>query len=402
MLTRFYAENFKCLQSFTLELDGFTLLTGPNGSGKTTVLEAIRCLTDLLAQRNTVEDLFPTTCLTRWDTRSEQLFEVDLRLPQTGTGPELVSAGLYSYRLQISHDRLREKNRIMEERLSFEGRTLYHGWLDTSDLSPAGAPTFKVQLHRDDGSSGAQMLGDWHYSGIPKIPPRVENRLLQRFRRYFEHAVVLGINPDSVTAEARTEQPMISFSGGNFAGWLFYLLSAEGLACREAERSLVDGMFPDLVLFELPPEGVLRTARAVFKSNGNQVKLRLDELSAGQRAMIILEHAFSVAKTWGGLIIIDEPANFLGLAEIQPLLHRVHDAAAAGQLQAIITSHHPMSLDLFAEESGRWLERTALGTTRCQRVSTLLERVPDSAIPLSELVARGWIQAQEATATAAS
>ncbi|MBE7501016.1 MAG: AAA family ATPase [Verrucomicrobiales bacterium] len=391
-LTRFYAENFKCLQSFTLEFDAFTLLVGPNGSGKTTVLEAIRCLTDLLAQRNTVDNLFPTTGLTRWDTRTEQLFELDVRFPQAGTGQELIAAGLYSYRLRVSHDRLREKNRIVEEKLTFEGRPLYLGRLDTNDLSPSGAPTFKAQLYRDNGSAGPQMLGDWLYSGIPKIPPRAENRLLQRFRRFFEHAVVLGINPDSVSAETRTEQPMISFNGSNFAGWLLHLLGAEGLACREAERSLVDGMLPELALFQLPPEGALKTAIGVFKAQGVEMKLRLDELSAGQRAMIILEHALAVARAWRSLIVIDEPANFLGLSEIQPLLHRIHDAAADGQLQAVITSHHPVSLDLYAEQAGRWLERTALGTTRCRRVSTRIESVSDSAIPLSELVARGWVQ----------
>jgi len=65
MLTRFYADNFKCLQNFTLELDRFTLLTGPNGSGKSTVLDALYRLANVLTQRWTVETLFPTSTLTR-------------------------------------------------------------------------------------------------------------------------------------------------------------------------------------------------------------------------------------------------------------------------------------------------------------------------------------------------
>ena len=133
MLPRFYADNFKCLQNFTLEFDGFTVLTGPNGSGKTTVLEAIHCVADLLAQRGTLEKLFPTTCLTRWDPRSEQLFEFDVRLAETGQGVERLAAGLYSYRLRIGHDRLRGRNRIVEEKLTFDTRTLYRGWLDESE-----------------------------------------------------------------------------------------------------------------------------------------------------------------------------------------------------------------------------------------------------------------------------
>jgi len=399
MLTRFYADNFKCLQNFTLELDAFTLLTGPNGSGKTTVLDAVRRVADLLTQRATIETLFQTSTLTRWDKRSEQIFEFDVRLPETGSGPERLDGGLYRYRLRLSHDRLKEKNRVVEEELTFEGRRLYRGWLDDTERQSTDAPTFRAQLFNDRGREGPLVLMDWFYSGIGRIQPRVENRLLQRFRRFFEQLVILGINPDSVSAETRREDAMVNFSGDNFAGWLFHLLSSEALACREAEHSLVDGMMPELALFQLESEGTLRIAKAIFKAKGEEIRLRLDELSAGQRAMIILEHALAVAKAWGGAIIIDEPANFLALSEIQPLLHRIRNAAAQGQMQAVITSHHPMSFDLFAEESGRWLERTALGATRCERVSALAEQLSDTEIPLSELVARGWVQVARGSTT---
>jgi energy-coupling factor transporter ATP-binding protein EcfA2 len=398
MLTRFYADNFKCLQNFQLELDAFTLLTGPNGSGKTAVLEAIRGLADLLTQRDTTEKLFPVNTLTRWDTRSEQLFEFDVRLPETGSGAEQLAGGLYRYRLRISHDRLREKNRVAEEELTFEGRRLYRSWLDETDRG--GTPSFRAQLFKDSGQEGPMVLMDWSYSGVGRIEPRVENRYLQLFRRFFEHLVIVGLNPNSVSAETRKEEPMVAFDGGNFAAWLLHILSGEALACREAEQSLKDGMLPELALFQMETEGSLRIAKAIFRAMGQEIPLRLDELSAGQRVMIILEHALAVAKRWGSAIVIDEPANFLALREIQPLLHRIHDATIEGGMQAILTSHHPMSLDLFAEESGRWLERTALGATRCERVSTLVERASDTAIPLSELVARGWVQTPASAQTA--
>lgn len=402
MLTRFYADNFKCLQNFTLELDAFTLLTGPNGSGKTTTLDAIRRVADLLTQRGTIETLFPANTLTRWDRRTEQLFELDLRLPETGSGLERLDGGLYRYRLRISHERLSEKNRVIEEELTFEGRRLYRGWLDATELTTSGAPTFRARLHKDNGEEGPMVLMDWFYSGIGRVQPGVKNRLLQRFRHFFEHLVILCINPDSVSAETRKDEPMIAFDGSNFAGWLLHLLSAEASACREAERSLVGGIMPELELFQLEKEGSLRIAKAIFKAKGEEIKLRLDELSAGQRAMIILEHTLAVAKAWGSAIIIDEPANFLALSEIQPLLHRIHNATTEGRMQAIITSHHPVSFDLFAEESGRWLERTALGATRCERVSALVDKISDTAIPLSELVARGWVQAHSEVQSPAS
>jgi predicted ATPase len=394
MLTRFYADNFKCLANVTVEFAPLTVLVGPNGSGKSSVLEALRKLTDLLTQRNNTETLFPTDSLTRWDTRTDQLFQIDIRLPAEGNGNDLLSAGLYKYSLRLRHDRLREKNRIVEETLHFEGKLLYRGWLDNSESGETGTPTFRADLYRDNGTPGAQVLGDWHYSGIARIGPRPENRLLQRFRRYVECIVILSINPASVTAEARKEQSMVSFDGSDFAAWFLYLHHNHALACREAEGKLREGVLPELALFQTESEGAIQVAKAIYQHKEGDVKIRLDELSAGQIALVILEHALAVTRAWRSSVIIDEPANFLGLAEIQPLLLRLQNGADEHQTQAIMTSHHPVAYDLFAEQKGRWLERTSLGPTQVSKVADVINGSTETAIPLSELVARGWVSRQ--------
>jgi ABC-type cobalamin/Fe3+-siderophores transport system ATPase subunit len=136
----------------------------------------------------------------------------------------------------------------------------------------------------------------------------------------------------------------------------------------------------------------MQVAKAIYQSSGkDDVRLRLDELSAGQRTLVILEHALAVTKAWRSSVIIDEPANFLGLSEIEPLLVRMQNNADEGQAQSILTSHHPVAYDLIAERAGLWLERTPLGSTQVKRVCTVIESLKDTAIPLSELVARGWV-----------
>jgi predicted ATPase len=393
MITRFYADNFKCLANVTLEFEPYSALVGPNGSGKSCVLEALRNITDLLAQRSNTEKLFPTKSLTRWDKRSEQLFELDVRLPAEGEGADALVGGLYHYALRLSHDRLREKNRIAEEKLTFEGRTLYRGLLDKSDADEnGGAPVLRAELFKDSGAKGSETLMDWNLSGISRIQPRAENRLLQRFRQYLAHVVVLSINPASVTAEARREEDMVSFHGENFAAWFLYLHNNQAMACREAEQKLQEGVLPDLALFQTESDGRMQVATAIYQNNGKEdIKLRLDELSAGQCSMVILEHALAVTRAWRSSVIIDEPANFLGLAEIEPLLLRLQNNADEGQAQAIITSHHPLAYDSVAERAGLWLERTALGSTQVKRVSAMTEGLKKTDIPLSELVARGWV-----------
>ncbi len=49
MIRQIKVENFKSLQDVRLRLEPFTLLLGPNGSGKTSILQAIGCLKGLLS-----------------------------------------------------------------------------------------------------------------------------------------------------------------------------------------------------------------------------------------------------------------------------------------------------------------------------------------------------------------
>lgn len=44
MIERIHIENYKCLRDVTVELGDFTVLIGPNDSGKSSFLEALQAL----------------------------------------------------------------------------------------------------------------------------------------------------------------------------------------------------------------------------------------------------------------------------------------------------------------------------------------------------------------------
>src|ERR1039458_6879187 len=47
MITRLYANNFRCLVAFKTEFDSFGVLCGPNGAGKSSVFDALGLIRDL-------------------------------------------------------------------------------------------------------------------------------------------------------------------------------------------------------------------------------------------------------------------------------------------------------------------------------------------------------------------
>ena len=72
-----------------------------------------------------------------------------------------------------------------------------------------------------------------------------------------------------------------------------------------------------------------------------------------------------------GPLLLDEPSNFLGLSEIQPLLTCLQDAALEGVFQVILTAHHPVAVDFLAGQYGSWLEREPSGPTRVQPIRVI-------------------------------
>jgi predicted ATPase len=374
MFTRCYADNYRCFSSFDLPFEPLTVFLGPNGSGKSSVLGLIAKLRDFVLGRKSSTDLFPPQSLTRWDTRTEQTFELGLQL----------DSGKYVYRLRISHRPEAALNKVVEEKLTLDGQPLF------------ASNDQQTQLYNDFGGQGPQLMPDWHISGISRILERHDNKKLWAFRRFMEATLVLALNPQLVTAISSEKQPVTTpeTDCSDFASWLRYIATAEVLARQAAEESLAKGGLPGFRLFQVVPSGDSQIVQCIFQtaSAKKALQFRLDELSSGQIALVILETAFAVAADRHGVLLLDEPSNFLGVSEIQPLLTRLQDAALENRFQVVLTAHHPIAVNFLAASHGLWLEREPTGPTRVQRI-----RVGDdiseakAGMRISDLIARGWL-----------
>lgn len=124
MLTRFYADNFKCFVNFELDLDERNVLLGGNGSGKTTVLDALRRIRALIARGNRVDEEFPARDLCLTQNRNKQRFELDLQSED----------GFFQYVILIEHERDSQKIRIAQESLRYDGQPIFEFTMGKAQL----------------------------------------------------------------------------------------------------------------------------------------------------------------------------------------------------------------------------------------------------------------------------
>jgi len=368
MLKRPYADNYRCLVNFEINFDELALLVGPNGGGKSTLFDLLYNIRHLIADNAKVGEVFPPEDLTAWVNKSEQSFELDVQ------GED----GLFSYKLIISHNPDIKKQRVEFEHLLLDGKPLFE---------------FKqgeVKLYHDDHKPGPEYSFDWSVSALATIVSRPDNKKLTWFKEWVQMIFVVTLQPKSMTSETAEESNWLNRDGTNFASWYRYISQEHQDKIFKLTKQLRETI-PGFHAFKLEQAGKHRILKVGFSKgdeNNSPLYFDFEQLSDGQRVMIVLYALLLGLQDMGHTVFIDEPENYVALPEIQPWLMELNDACGDGFPQAVIISHHPELIDYLGPESGKWLERDPLGPTR---VKKLPEKF-DKGLNLSGQIARGWTE----------
>lgn len=375
MLERIYVHNYKCLVDFELRLQEAVLLLGSNGTGKTAVLDVMFGLRELLAGNVKVTDrvAFHPSTLTRWQPQNEQTFEIQA----------VVDDERFNYRLAVEHEEDGKRSRIVCEHLDAGETPLFRCELG------------EVQLFRDDGSEGPAYRTDWTESALARVVPQPVNTRLTSFMEAIRGMVVCTIRPALMRAESTREEVLLDRYASNFVDWYRHALQenpASTVAHVEALRPVMDG-FNNVHLRQsgLDSRALMFdfTAHDEAEAPGDSTlyRLRLDELSDGHRALVVLYALLHLNHDRSGVLLLDEPDNYLALAELQPWLIALMDACGDTLSQAVVCSHHPELIDYMGADCGIVLRRGKSADTTAEPMSASLS---DYGLSLSEIVARGW------------
>lgn len=373
MIRRFYADNFRCLVNFELELDETNIVLGSNGSGKTSVFDALRGIRDLAVRGVRIEEAFPQrdlSCLRNGG--GVQRFELELHVDQD----------IYEYTLSVAHDPDRKEVRIRKEVLRHDKKPLF---VYENDI---------VQLYRDDYRKGLHYPFYWSRSAIGFLLAVPDNKKLIRFKTELANLVVASPCPPLFKSESRTEtgaesaflDPLMQ----NFVEWYWSVAQENMGSVLRLFKELHD-VLPGFDSLSMVKSGEnARVLEAAFHSRSGDKRLNrygFGQLSDGQRALTALYSLLHLVEDEGHRrsLFIDEPDNYLSLREVQPWLAQVVDACGETLEQAVVISHHPVTIDYLAGSRARWFSRDGEGPVRVGDEP----KFSADGLSISEAIARG-------------
>jgi predicted ATPase len=365
MLTRLYIDNFRCFVNFEYRPGRKELIMGGNGTGKSSLLDALLFARQFVAAGVPFEDSFILSQRTRWTNQPTQTLELDADLGN----------GVYTYRLVLDACDDPPRPRVLNESVNLEGRPIF------------GFAEGEVHLYNDSFEQTVSYPFDWHRSALATVVSRKENQKLIAFKRWLARVYCFRINPFRITSKADGEQLYPNVDLSNFASWYRHLHQSnprQNEALMNDLRSVLEGF---RYLLSEPAGESVRLWIAEFETAGGKTsRFYFNELSEGQRCLICLYAVVRFVLSEGGTVLFDEPDNFIALRELQPWLSVVSDALEDHGGQALIVSHHPEFLNQWAPSHGVMLVREIGGPVHVER----FQAPSNMTLTPAELIARGW------------
>ena len=365
MITRLRLGNFRCFDDLSLPLGRFQLLLGSNGCGKSSLFDLLEKLRAAVLAGVPIHEIFKSTDCTRWDNGRELSFELELTEGEDR----------FHYGLVVEHHPQTYPCRIREEKLLWRGGEIYH-------LSGT-----QVKLHPVEGNrTGPEMRlpFDSSRSFLPMVPESPEFAPIHHFRRAIGRWFILRLSPAMMNPYSKEEQSFLTRGGENFSSWYRYVVQSHFDVIQRLKETLSE-ILPGFDQLSLEEAGEEKCLVAEFSAPSRH-KLRFDELSDGQRVIIVLYAVIHLAAKLKCDLFLDEPDNFVMPREIQPLLVALEDLTDEYELQTILISHHPELLNLRGKSDGiRLVQR---GNNPVKAIG--LSDQDENSLPLAELMARGW------------
>lgn len=362
MLTRIYIDNFRCFVNFEYKPERKQLLLGSNGSGKSSLIDAVRFVKRFIEGD---ENPLTQSTRTRWQDKPIQVVEMEA----------LLDRQKYEYRVEVRFEQETKHPSVNLERLRVSGTTVFELANGT------------LRLFSSDRNQSAPIPLETQRSALHLS--QLSNSHVRRFVEWMEmvHCFRIDAYPEAMDEKADREELRPDYEFQNLAGWYRHLVAAHpdrNLKFLKSVEAVLEGF--QTLRFSSDEDGVRRLRADFIAPTRKRVNFSLSELSDGQRCLLALYMILHFLIERGHTVFIDEPDNFIALREIQPWLLASESALEDHDAQLILISHHPEILNQWASKYGLRFFREDNGHVRTEKFKT----DPNGNLQPSELIARGW------------
>ncbi len=363
MLTRMKVSNFKALRNVDIALRERNVLIGPNKSGKSTILQVLNILTQVMNGGDVSRAFGGELGFQQWLWKGRSEGDIHIEIwgedthAQSQPGKELRE---FHYTIEVGLDALRSvtlKRELLEVVETSDGKstTLIDAQLGTGKSRRMnGEPLFE-----NPGSPGKPFLSY-------EIPGWEANEL----RRYIAGWHFYQLIPElpKVTAAQASAQPFLDTSGAQLSAWL-HTFQANYPEAFSRIAEVAKEAFPEVEALATPvSQG--GTTFLTSKEHGLNTPITVFHLSDGELKFLqLLSIIFSPLPV--NLVCVEEPENHLHPRLLELLIEtadRVRMENAPHGSQAFVTTHSPFLVDKLDPEDVIVVEKVD-GATKCTRAT---------------------------------
>ena len=328
MIERLYIQNFRCLESVTLDFAGrpSVLLIGKNGVGKSTIRQSLGLFQNICRGCNHVGKLISASDFTQHQTARPMRFEIELTL----------ESKRLKYAVSFDWPANFREARILDESL----------WVDG-----------QVNFERHQGQvqlSGRQPFGlDWHIFALPVIEERPGDRAIQNLKTFFASMILIAPVPANMTGFSEEPSIELEHDAANYASCLRALLGQKPAAYGVFD-SFVKAVIPDFSSIENIERGASGTQLIVKFEQGNpqrSLSVEFKALSDGEKCFFLSAYIIAANAVGSPVVCMwDEPDHHLSLSEVGQFITGLRKMAHRGG-KFIATTHHPETVRKFSDET---------------------------------------------------
>lgn len=353
MLERIHIENYKCLRDVTVELGDFTILIGPNDSGKSSFLEVIQTFGKLARQN--YSDLFggdrsPENLVWRKDVGRNIVMEA------AGTSPD----HRFIYRLEIPVDQ-----KPPRESLEWDGKKLFwaeemsegknqppFGYNPNIRAIAVATAQGKQTLHIQAGSAYLLQFIQQRQANSTAVAEALTSSLEYQFD--LSELPKPSVPKPGIVLEA---------SGANLAAVLDVLQNSPDRSAFDALQKALHEAIPTLHGIVLPPapqapahpQGT-KALEFILSGNGQPPVTIPASLASAGALLFTAFLALGYTQT-PGLLLFEEPENGLHpyrLRWVLEILRKMNRGEIGNRKrQIILTTHNPLLLNYASPEEVR-------------------------------------------------